>query len=122
MESLANKAALGELTLGEVWELVRDRFDSVLIVDQSGDKWGPYGTTHFSPGVGVGFSGGDLREPEIYHVELFDLNAKVKLREDRVELEHDDGFGDVETLSFYFYFRPEPEVIRFDHLLPGGVK
>lgn len=115
---ISNKAALGELTLGEVWELIHERVSSVRIEDEKTE--GSYTTFHSVPGVSLGFSN-ESPDEDYYNPDYsFPLDSKVKVREDHLELVHTDQYGDEEKLFLYFLFQPEPEVISMGFLLPGG--
>jgi len=114
-EKLA-KAVFGELTLGEVWESVRGRVDSVRVDDSVGET--SFSTFHLVPGVKLGLSNHPADEhsnPDCW----FALKTKVDVRGDYIELVHDDWFGEEERLSIRFLLHPEPQVIGLDFLLKG---
>lgn len=121
MEILVNKAALGELTLGDIWDLVKDRVHSVQ-VEESEFKWGPYETISFVPGVRLEVSSGPISEEDQEPEYSFDLKTKVRVKGDHLELVYEDKYGGEESLSVYFMHQPEPQAIGLDFLLPGGGK
>lgn len=121
---VVNKAVLGELTLGEVWELVRDRVHFVEI-SESEFKWGPFENVSFTPGVKIEFSMTPLddRDPDSWESEYsFSLDKKVKLMGDHVEFDDEDPFGEVKSISLYFMFNPDPQPIKLNFLISEGLK
>lgn len=116
--SLTNKSALGELTLGDVWEAVKDRVDVVRVEDPAGDVF--FTCFHLTPRVSLGLSNSSDQDSELEY--SFDLETKVKARADHIELSHEDWFGEHETIRVYFLFHPEPQTIELSFLLPGGDK
>lgn len=115
-EKLA-KAVFGELTLGEVWESVMERVDEVRVEDPAGDTL--FTTFHTTPGVSLGFSNHSAEDEDLKPEYSFDFNAKVKVRENHIELLHEDWFGEETKIQIYFLFRPETQVIGLDFLIKG---
>lgn len=116
--SVVNKAAFGELTLGEVWDFVGERVQMVMVAD-SEFKWGPFENISITPRLRLEvfeFSfeeRGEDAPPEY----SFDFGSKVTVKGDHLEIIHRDGFGDEEKLALYFMYRPDPQVINLGFLL-----
>jgi len=119
-ESVVNKAAFGELTLGEVWNLVGKKTHFILVEGEV-FKWGPYSSFRFTPNSrlevsDIGSESGDDWEQDF----SFDLGTKVAVKRDCVEFLYTDRWGEEEKIVLYFLFQPEPQPISMEFILPGG--
>ena len=117
MNEIINKTLLGEITLDEVWGLLKDRVDFVVVYDGE-FKWGPYERICLTPGVrlelfDLSFEEGGYGDPAY----SFDLNSKVKVKGDSIEIIYKDSFDEEEIVSLSFFARPEPQIIDMGFLL-----
>jgi len=103
---ILNKAAFGELTLGEVWELVKDEVDSV-VVEESGFAWNPL-TSVCLDGSSLNFS----NESKTFDFS-FDTSSGVRVMEDRVELVYQEEYGEKELMGIRFLRGGEPVSLKF---------
>lgn len=90
-----NKAAFGELTLGEVWDLVKDEVDSV-VVEELGFYWDPLASISLDCGDLV-FSD-ENQTPNF----TFAADSRVRVMEDRVELIKDEDYLGKQLFGIHF--------------------
>lgn len=117
-DSVVNKAALGELTLGEVWDLVGERVEMVVVADAD-FRWGPFENISLTPRVKLELFEFSFEESEgsVHPEYSFKLSGKVTVKGDHLEIIYEDKFGDKEKLALYFMFRPEPQTLDLSFLL-----
>lgn len=116
--SVLNKATLGELTLGEVWEIIGGRVEMVVVADAD-FRWGPFENISLTPRVKLElfeFSF-EERDGSVHPEYSFNLSSKVTVKGDHLEIIYEDKFGDKEKLALYFLFRPEPQTLDLGFLL-----
>lgn len=114
-DSVVNKAVLGELTFGEVWALVKDQVHEVRIEDREGET--SFTTFHTKNGVSLGLSNNSADNEDSLPDFHFDLNTKVKVKGDCLEVFCENWLVDVEKVSVYFLFHPKPQVVNLGFLL-----
>lgn len=117
-DSVVNKAVLGELTFGEVWELVKNQVHEVRIEDREGET--SFTTFHMKPGVSLGLSNNSADDEDSLSDFDFDLNTKVKVKDDCLEVVCENWLvcpRGAQKVYVYFLFHPKPQVVNLGFLL-----